>query len=185
MSACPGTLQVVCNYGAGNGSQADMLACFDGSGPSPAPGTFCAATLASCWVTPIATSPTFFRCVPVYNTTNAAVSTCLFPTNIQSAADPACVLAQTFKSGVTTFPAQTNQLFDLMSTTRSIAGRWFGDLVRAWWVLLLCAILLPLVLAFFWLMLAKACTAVFVWGTIMLLLGLLLAFTIFLYYVRV
>jgi len=135
-------------------------------------------------VTPIATASTFFRCVPVYNTTNAASAQCVFPTSISSASDPACVLAQTSKTGVTTAPAQTNQLFDLMSTSRSIAGRWFGDLVRAWWVLLLCAIGVPLILAFIWLMLAKACTVVFVWATIILLMGVLTAFTIYLYYVR-
>ena len=135
-------------------------------------------------MTPIATASTFFRCVPVYNTTNAASAQCVFPTSISSASDPACVLAQTFKTGVTTAPAQTNQLFDLMSTSRSIAGRWFGDLVRAWWVLLLCAIGVPLILAFIWLMLAKACTVVFVWATIILLMSVLTAFTIYLYYVR-
>ena len=151
---------------------------------APAPRCFCLLRLqASCWVTPIATSPTFFRCVPVYNTTNAASAQCIFPTTITSASDPACVLAQTYKTGVTTAPAQTNQLFDLMSTTRSVAGRWFGDLVRAWWVLLICAIGVPLVLAFLWLMLAKTCTVVFVWATIVLLLGILTAFTIYLYYV--
>ena len=179
LPSCPGTLQVVCNYNAASASQAVMLDCFNGGSSA-----LCTNITASCWVTPIATSPTFFRCVPVYNTTNAAASVCIFPTNIQSAADPACVLATTTKLGVTTAPAQTNQLFDLMSTSRSVAGRWFGDLVRAWWVLLVCAILTPLVLAFLWLLLAKTCTAVFVWGTVALLLAVLTALTVYLYYVR-
>ena len=179
---CPGTRSVVCNYGVGAGaSQAALLSCLEGGGPPPAPLSLCANVTAGCWVTPIATSSTFFRCIPVYNTTNSAASTCVYPANVSSAADPACVLATTVKLGVTTAPAQTNQLFSTMATARQTVGRWFGDLVRAWWALLLCAVGVPLVLAFVWLLFAKCFTWAFVWGTVLLLTGVLVALTIFLY----
>jgi hypothetical protein len=50
------------------------------------------------------------------------------------------------------------------------------------WVILVCAAGVALILGFVWLMLAKWCTGIFVWGTIYLLLFVLSILTGYLYY---
>ena len=42
-----------------------------------------------------------------------------------------------------------------MNTARQLWGRWFGDLNRAWWVVLVCSTGLALVLGFFFVLLMK------------------------------
>jgi energy-coupling factor transporter transmembrane protein EcfT len=94
----------------------------------------------------------------------------------------ACIVAQDDKSGTTTRPAKSNQLMDSMNTARQIWGRWFGDLYRAWWVILISAVGVGLVFGFVWLLVAKWCTSVFVWGTITLLIIVLSFLTGYFYY---
>lgn len=191
VSACPGTLDNICNYNI-NATYTPFIInqCLTNTSSinptnyyTPPAGLSCATVQGNCWISPIATSSVFYRCVPVYNTTNVASAMCVYPPGVTSASDPACVLAQSNKASTTQYPAQTNQLFDAMNTVRQTLGRYFGDLKRAWWVILLCAVGITLVFGFAWLMLAKWFTAVFVWGTITLVLLLLGFLTGYFYYV--
>jgi choline transporter-like protein 2/4/5 len=180
VSSCPGTLSVVCNYeDAGINSAAAtnpytqdvLLQCLTNATYSPPTGVACSSVKSTCWVVPLQTSSVMYRCLPVYNTTNAQGSVCSYPPGITSPSDPACLLVIDSKSGTTERPAKTSQVIDSMSTARATVGRWFSDLYRAWWVILVCAIGAAAVFGFVWLLLAKWCTGVFVWGTITLVLA--------------
>jgi hypothetical protein len=178
VNSCPNALDVVCNYNIPTGTFSNnfMLSCFQSSNAAN-----CTQVKSNCWVTPVTTTSSLYRCMPIYNATNSAFSTCIFPSSNLSSTDPACVIAQQTKTGTTTFPAQQNQVYQLMGTVRQTLGRYFGDLVRSWWVLLLCSVGVTAVFAFFWLILAKWCTSIFVWGTISLVILLLVGLTVFFY----
>jgi hypothetical protein len=186
--SCPGLLDVVCNsqYPALTAgapyNQTVLLDCLTTAGYAPPPGVDCGLVEDSCWVTPQATSSTFFRCVPDYNITSASNTACIFPANVTDASDPRCVLAQTDTGTTIQRPAKPNFLFDQMNTARQLWGRWFGDLQRAWWVVLVCGVVLAVVLGFAFTLLMKACTGCMVWTTIVLVVLAFAALDIFFYY---
>lgn len=186
VSTCPTQYQAVCNYnipvsttGTGPYNQTFLQQCL--MYPNQATGA-CVPVVNNCWTMPVTTSPVFYRCIPAYNTTLQSTATCIYPPGVTNPNDPACVTIQTTRNGVTESPAQSNQIFDAMNTARQTFGRYFGDLARAWWVILLCAIGVTLVLGFIWLMVAKVVTPLFVWGTIILVLLLLGFMTGYFYY---
>lgn len=188
VSRCPSQLDVVCKYNTGftvGVTPYTMNAareCIAIPSQADPPLVNCAAVRANCWIIPVDTASTLFRCIPVYGVNNTAASTCVYPPNLSSSLDPGCIIARDDKSGTTTRPAKSNQVFDAMNTARQMWGRWFGDLARAWWVILLCSVGLALVFGFVWLLIAKWCTAVFVWGTIILIVVALGTLTAYFYY---
>lgn len=182
---CPGKLDVVCNddraeLGGAAYTQAALRACLEGGSSSS--DVDCALARAGCWVTPQATSSTFFRCIPVYNITGSGVTTCVYPPNVTSAGDPACVLAETVTGTTVQRPARPNMLFDQMNTGRQLWGRWFGDLARAWWVVLACSVGLAVTLGFVFTLFLKYFTGCMVWTTIVLVVLGLAALDIYFYF---
>lgn len=79
-------------------------------------------------------------------------------------------------------PSKPNYLFDQLNTARQTWGRWFGDLYRAWWVILAAAVGAGLIAGFVWLLLAKWFTGFFVWVTITLVLCILVALDVWFFY---
>lgn len=117
----------------------------------------------------------------MYDVTGTTASECSLPQGINPNS-PSCLLV-TLKSDTTVVkPARTNILFDQLNTANQVWGRWFGDLARAWWVILVCAVGVSLVLGFSFVTLLKYCTGCMVWSTILLCLLLLTLLTGFFYY---
>lgn len=145
----------------------------------------CAGYRDNCWMNGMATSSVLYRCVPIYNMTQATNSSCLYPPPeygvTLSASSPDCIISREATSGIVDKPAQANILFDKLNSARQTWGRWFGDLNRAWWVILVCAGGVGVLMGLTWLMLAKTFAPVFVWGTILLMLAVLAALDAYLY----
>jgi hypothetical protein len=149
---------------------------------SPPAGAVCADVRAGCYITPQETSSIMFRCIPSYNVSGVQTSTCAYPPGITSAYDPACIIVQDDKVGSVQRPAKPNMLFDQLNTARQVWGRWFGDLARSWWVILVCSVGVALVLGFVWVTFLKYFTGCMVWTTIFLVVTLLAFLTGFFYY---
>jgi choline transporter-like protein 2/4/5 len=84
--------------------------------------------------------------------------------------------------GSTQSSAQPNYLFDQLNTTRSLWGRIFGDLSRAWWVILLCGIGVAALVALLYVQFLKVFTGCMVWTTIFLVVLSLSGMTVWFYY---
>ena len=177
--SCPLALDVVCNYNSAAAplNQTQRRACW----ASTAAG--CAGVNdGSCWITPMTTSSVLFHCVPNYNVSTQVSTACIFPASVTNAADTRCVVAQVSTSGTTQQPAQPNLLFDQLNTAGAVWGRWFGDLARCWWVILVCGVGVAVVASFVWVQLLKYFTACMVWTTIWLVVLTVAALTGFFYY---
>ena len=171
MSKCPGPLTIVCNYDAAPDTEgwtdARRLGCWNGDAASAPVGSTCARiTSGGCWVNPTATSSVLFRCVPDYNISSQSATACIFPSNVALASDPRCVVSQTNTQGSTTQSAKPNLLFDQLNSARSLWGRLFGDLARAWWVILVCSIGVTVAFSFVYVQFVKYFTGCMVWTTV-------------------
>ena len=194
VAACPGPLEVVCNYDKAKASDgwtaAARTACWGAAAGStvsasgtPSGSLACDyVNSGSCWINPMQTSAVMFRCIPDYNVSSSSSTKCAFPANIKAAADPRCVVAQVDSSGSTLKAAQPNLLFDNLNTGRALWGRWFGDLARSYWVILACGVGVALVAGFLWVQFLKTCTGCKVWTTIYLTILSVAALTGFFYY---
>lgn len=183
-AACPAFLDVVCNYDfASLGTNEQKLRCMtDAPNTAPLTAEQCRSLKKNCWINAQETSSIMFRCIPVYNVTNNQDSTCIYPEYVKSAFDPDCIVVRDNKEGSVSRPAKPNLLFDQLNSARQVWGRWFGDLARAWWVILVCSVFLALVLGFTWVLLLKYFTACMVWTTIISVILLLACLTGFFYY---
>ena len=191
VATCPGPLDVVCNYdkakAADGWTPAARTDCW-GSSPgfvaasTPLGETCSEVTSGGCWINPLQTSAVLFRCIPDYNVSASSSTRCAFPANIKAASDPRCVVAEVSSSGTTLKAAQPNLLFDNLNTGRALWGRWFGDLQRCYWVILLCGVGVALVAGFAWVQFLKTCTGCMVWTTIVLTILSVAALTGFFYY---
>ena len=191
VKACPGPLEVVCNYDKAKDSDgwtaAARTTCWGASKGASAAGTPTGVNCdqvnsGGCWINPLQTSAVMFRCIPDYNVNASSSTRCAFPANIKSAADPRCVVAQVDSTGSTLKAAQPNLLFDNLNTGRALWGRWFGDLARSYWVILLCGVGVALVAGFAWVQFLKTCTGYMVWTTIAFTILSVAALTGFFYY---
>ncbi len=159
-------------------------------GPNKAPVSCSGGTTPidkNCWPIPYNTSSVLFRCVPKYSVENAVEATCSFPrtgSNGQplAANSPECLLVTEQSSGATVRPAQTNALFDKLNSASQAWGRYMGDLARAWWVIVVAGVVIPVILAMLYLLFIKYCTGVMVWATIIGTLLMSILITFFLYY---
>jgi hypothetical protein len=166
IEACPKGLTSVCNYDVEKKyttAQKDL--CLSDLSISS---SVCNEIRSNCWTIPIQQTEILFRCLPLTNLTSGETTKCLFPKGIPSAADPRCVLAEDDKATLIQRPAQKNYLFDQLSAAASLWGRYFADLVQASWVILVCAIVLPIVLSFGFIKFLQNCTGVVVWAIIYL-----------------
>lgn len=182
LSSCPKFGDVVCNYNVpGTFSQTDRMSCIV-NGTSTDASVPCPTVVDNCWITPLDTSSIMYRCIPDYKVASNQTTTCSFPEGITDPNDPRCATVVDYRVGSVERPARSNFLFDQMNTARQTWGRWFGDLARAWWVILLSSVGVGLVLGFIWLVLAKIFTRLFVWGTIFMVLVALGFFTGYAFY---
>lgn len=206
VSACPGALSVTCNY-ASTSDDAKTAATLVAAATAPAAlrnvqgcitsgstasgstsvtvgaaSASCAQIQKNCWINPAPTAPVLFRCIPVYNTTATSAGVCSYPEGVSSPDDPRCLLKTTTATGTTVQPAKTNALFDQLNSTRSLWGRYFGDLARAWWVILVCAVGFSIITGFTFVTFLKYFTGCMVWTIIALSVGLTAFLTAFFYY---
>lgn len=150
----------------------------------------------NCWVSPADQKSTFFRCLPIYDKKVPKDQTkCLYPPEWES--DPAnanvspisddpltttgCIIVEVNNTQVIKRPAQPNILFDKINSAASLWGRWFGDLQRASWVILVCGIIIAVVISFAFLFFLKTCAGCMVWTTIFLTIIMSITITLFLY----
>lgn len=188
VSKCPGLLDVVCNSESAaldtqpQYTQANKLDCLSDFGFAGAASVDCDLVRSNCWITPQPTSSVLFRCIPNYNITASGLTTCIYPANVTDADDARCVLAQTVSGTTVQRPAKPNFLFDQMNTARQLWGRWFGDLHRAWWVVLVCSVALAVVLGFVFTLFMKYFTGCMVWTTLVLVIVGLAALDIWFYF---
>lgn len=181
---CPAKGDIVCNYEVPPPADAvDCLTRF----PYPSTssnGVPCSQFKDNCWYTPQSTSSTMYHCLPDYEATGALNSICVFPVADPPllATDSACVLVQDTRFNNQTKPAQPNLLFDQLQTTRQVWGRYFGDLNRAWWVILLCSVAITIFFGYVWMFMLKYCTGFIVWVTIFLMVVSFVLLTGFFYW---
>ena len=142
----------------------------------------CYATQANCWLMPLPTASTMFRCIPQYSSMSDASSTCVFPASITSSSDPNCLLVAQSAASTVVKPAKPNQLFDQLDSLEYVWARYLGDLGRAWWVVLLCAVGVALAAGFLFTTFIKYFTGCMVWSIIWLTLLLLSFLCGFFYY---
>ena len=154
---CPGALDVVCNYGTA-GTQADLQTCMTSQAASAGSVADCGTARKNCWINAQPTTSIMFHCIPQYNVSNTKTTRCTYPANVVSASDPSCILATDTQFGSVQRPAKPNLLFDQLNTVQQVWGRWFGDLARAWWVILLVSVGLALLLGFVYVQLLKYLT---------------------------
>ena len=186
-SACPAALEPVCNYELATGAYAgitttDIRACLDNVHAASSGGFACEHVRDNCWTTPQHTKSIMFRCVPMYNVTNTESSTCIYPHDVTDPNSADCVVVREKSDGSVERPAQQNLLFDSLNSAANVWSRYFGDLARTWWVILVSAIVVGAIAAFAFLMLLKYCTALMVWLTIFITLVVCVALTALLYY---
>jgi choline transporter-like protein 2/4/5 len=186
VKSCPGALDLTCNYDVDTsspaGAPADVRACLASPSLATSNAVTCASVRSKCWVQPQATRSLMFHCIPMYNVSNLATTTCSYPPGVTSANDPNCVLATETTLGSVQRPAKPNLLFDQLNSLQLVWGRWFGDLARAWWVILLVAVGLALLISMVYVQLLKYFTGCFVWTTIMAANLLVWFLTGYLYY---
>jgi len=184
VSSCPDSLSIVCNYDIDENvvyTTSFKEQCLTDSNFNPSVPS-CTPVRNGCWITPQRTSPIMFRCIPDYNVTNTEQSYCSYPAGVTDSSDPRCIIATDAKQGTIQRPAKPNLLFDQLNSGRQLWGRWFGDLARSWWVILIVAVGFALLCGFIWVTLLKYCTAFMVWATIYLVILLLSFLTGFFYY---
>ena len=133
----------------------------------------CASALSNCWLMTLPTTSTMFRCIPQISSSSNVSSTCAYPPNIASAEDPSCLLVSQSSTGLVIQPAKPNQLFDQLNTYEYTWSRYLGDLGRAWWVVLLCAVGVALVAGFAFTTFIKYFTGCMVWSLIWITILLL------------
>jgi solute carrier family 44 (choline transporter-like protein), member 2/4/5 len=188
VSKCPQKLDVLCNADVTPQSDATWVPnvkwCLTGGldGTRPTNGNaFCSApggtntkpVASNCWIIPLNTKSTMFRCIPQIETNSNSTSTCSYPPGITNPNDPACLVKTTTSNGSVQSPAKESQLIEQLATVQSIWSRYFGDLQRAFVPIIVCSIIVTLVLGIIYLLLLQWCTGVIVALTILItLLGL-------------
>jgi hypothetical protein len=113
---------------------------------------------------------------------SSSSASCAFPTNVALATDPGCLVKLTNSTGVEVSAAKSNAIFDQLNSTRSKFGRYFADLARAWWVILVCSICVAFGVGIVWVQVLKLFTPCFVWTIILGTNLVLIVLTVYFYY---
>eukprot|EP01138_Halocafeteria_seosinensis_P008114 gb/GECG01008292.1/.p1 GENE.gb/GECG01008292.1/~~gb/GECG01008292.1/.p1 ORF type:complete len:402 (+),score=27.88 gb/GECG01008292.1/:1-1206(+) len=188
VSQCPKQFDVVCNEEVPkedeneNYNQENKFRCLDGNSTSDPSSINCNLVKENCWVTPITTSTILFRCVPLVKVDTDSQSVCIFPESVEDPDDPECVILRENRDTTVERPAQENLLFKKLNSLQQLWGRYFGDLANTWWVIVLSAVGGGIILGLVWLYFLKYFTGFIVWGTLALIMILLIAITTFLYW---
>jgi len=161
---------------------ADKVACLNGGIPTGIVASNCSYVTDNCWYNPLDTSSIYYRCIPRYNITATSVSTCAYPTYVTSSTDPRCILAKTDQSGTQYQPAKPNKLFNMLNTGINAYGRYFGDLEKTWWVILVCSVGIACATGFVFVQLVKTFVGCMVWTIITLTLLLMATLTGYFYW---
>jgi solute carrier family 44 (choline transporter-like protein), member 2/4/5 len=141
----------------------------------------CRTVRKHCYHVPVPTRPILNRCIPAYEFNYTKTKSCLFPTQINDATDPDCLV---IKSTVTTEseePSTPVLVFDQLNQLYFSTGRYITDIARSWWVIALSAIAVPALLSALWLAAMKRFTKAVIVVAILTLLvaGILLTLFIF------
>eukprot|EP01138_Halocafeteria_seosinensis_P008115 gb/GECG01008293.1/.p1 GENE.gb/GECG01008293.1/~~gb/GECG01008293.1/.p1 ORF type:complete len:291 (+),score=12.05 gb/GECG01008293.1/:1-873(+) len=185
VSQCPKQFDVVCNEEVPkedeneNYNQENKFRCLDGNSTSDPSSINCNLVKENCWVTPITTSTILFRCVPLVKVDTDSQSVCIFPESVEDPDDPECVILRENRDTTVERPAQENLLFKKLNSLQQLWGRYFGDLANTWWVIVLSAVGGGIILGLVWLYFLKYFTGFIVWGTLALIMILLIAITTF------
>lgn len=186
VDSCPGAMDVLCNdevSAAAQENTTELRQCIEwdlvGNDQEFNDNDCDRFAADNCWVIPQKTESVLFRCVPIFDVDNTITRTCVFPSGIEDPNSPDCILVQEDRNGTVRQPAKDNLLFDQLNSARQLWGRYFGDLARTWWVILVCSVVIGLVLGFVWLLFMKWCTGVMVWLTIVLVFVLLIVLCVF------
>jgi len=199
VSSCPSAGSVTCNYdpdvpmkpwnaaltstlAMSSVTLADKVACLNGGIPTGIVASNCSYVTDNCWYNPLDTSSIYYRCIPRYNITATSVSTCAYPTYVTSSTDPRCILAKTDQSGTQYQPAKPNKLFNMLNTGINAYGRYFGDLEKTWWVILVCSVGIACATGFVFVQLVKTFVGCMVWTIITLTLLLMATLTGYFYW---
>lgn len=178
---CPTRLSVLCNseiVGASvakNESQIRYCITDGRDGTAPNPSSFCEDSKinANCWIIPIETKPTLYRCIPVTNSSSSSNSSCTYPSGISNPNDPACLVKTVTSNGVTELPARESMLIEQLATVQSLWSRYFGDIARAFVPIMVCSVFIAVVIGVLYLIFLQYCTWIVVIATIALtLIGL-------------
>lgn len=136
----------------------------------------------NCWVVPLDTAATFYRCIPQYEVSSDSSSRCIRPEGVSSVNDPACILREDNNNGTVVRTAQPNLLFDSLNSAGMTWGRYFADIQLTASVIFVSSIIIGVVLGFAWMVFLRYCTCVIVWTTILLTLFGSIALTFYFYF---
>lgn len=145
-------------------------------------GTVSTYDLSQTWATPMNTKSVLWHCLPKTNETNSGAQKCVFPAGVSLATDPKCVVKEVTSNAISFEPAQPVLIFQQMSSAQAKWGAWFGDVRKAWWVVLAAGVGAAIVLGFMFLILIKYCAACMVWTVILMVISVFIALTLYLYY---
>ena len=192
VSSCPAAMSAVCNYDTPEypfsqlnstavddclnyGNMSDLTTSSSGL-TIP-----CGIVKSSCWITPITTESLAYRCIPqIVSETHSNVF-CAYPKQIDDPSSPLCLVKSTNSTGLVSAAAQPNKIFDALNNARSKFSRYFGDLARAWWVILICALGVSFAVGIIFVHFLKCFTPCFVWSIIIGSNLILIALTIYFY----
>jgi choline transporter-like protein 2/4/5 len=134
-----------------------------------------------CYHVPVPTKPILNRCIPAYEFNYTKTKSCLFPTQINDAADPDCLVIKSTVTTTSEEPSTPVLLFDQLNQLYFSTGRYITDIVRSWWVIALSAILVPALLSALWLAAMKRFTHAVIIAAILTLLTIGILLTLFIF----
>jgi solute carrier family 44 (choline transporter-like protein), member 2/4/5 len=148
--------------------------------PGIAMDSVCQLGLEHCWKTEMDMKSIFFRCMPLYNTTEVEVEVCENPAGAKPDSDE-CTKKTVTTVTQTIQPAKKNPVFDKLNSAAGAFLRIFADIQKAQMAIIVSGVLGGVLFGFLWLMLLRYCAHVVVWLTIACLLALMITLTIFSY----
>lgn len=148
--------------------------------PGLAASPLCKAYMKHCWKSDMDTRSLFYRCLPAYNETSTTVELCENPPNIP-ADNEACTKKKVTKTTNTVQPGKKNPVFEQLNSVAGEFLRYFADLQKAQWAIIVSGICGGLVFGFLWLMLLRYTAHIVVWLTVFMFVALCAAITLFSY----
>ena len=138
--------------------------------------------IGNCWVSPLDTSETFYRCIPQFQVSSDSSSRCVRPEGVTSVNDPACILREDTNNGTVVRTAQPNLLFDSLNSVSMTWGRYFADIQQTAAIIFVSSVIIGVLLGFAWMFFLRYCTCIIVWVTIIMTLAISIALTFYFYF---
>jgi len=201
LSACPSLGDVVCNAGGrtaidsikapGNLTDIEVMSLTSSASSYLTYGTTLNTVRQNCWVVPLETTDYFYRCLWQRNSTTTRVVTCQEPESLAGVVIDANTPANITEACVTKLVTDTTatlgagqdsdplmeQLFDATAQM----GRYVSDTQKAMAPILVCGGVLALLFGFLWLLFVQRCAGCLVWTTILSVIFVLIAGTVYSY----